>query len=204
MAEKYEEQPVFTLPEEYLAKMEREGFQTQPAVEVPSKRQIKVKRDTRPLSQFGEREIMNSNSGPMIVRKRKNTALLYHKDGRTSRVPLDGVDHYLEKTDKHGEQTFFSEPQGELPKNERICAYCLKKFRSSTVQEMEANSNRSIEMDEETVLLLEQMGQKYPTIDPKSINDVDFKLAEHIRSRHGKLAAFSGDPMYQRLKETSN
>ena len=122
--------------------MEKQGATVQPIPEMPRQRQVKVKHDTRPLSQFGDKEIMQSASGPMIVRKRRTTITLYHKDGRTSRVPLDGKDKYLNKVDEYGNQQFFETPQAELPKNERICVYCLKKFRGSTQQEMEDNQNR--------------------------------------------------------------
>lgn len=188
-----EPEQIFTLPEELMSRMQTA---TQTPKRVMRTEQIQLKRDNTPVLMFGDPEIINGSSGPMLVRKRRTTVTMFHEDGTSSRVPIDGQQRYIDKG-------FSTAPMAEKPSNTKICQYCFKKFRPSTDREIAMNTRRTTELDEETKRLLEEMGSEYGNLD-RSVGDVEFKLAEHIRIRHGKLASFTADPLLKRLRERNS
>lgn len=187
---------VFTIPEEKMAEIHalQQKMASQDAVRMPHMEQVQVKRDNTPVMKYGAPEIITSSQGPMIVRKRKTTTILYHEDGTSSRIPIDGQSRYLNKG-------WSSKPMADPPKFTKICPYCFKKFRPSTEREMAMNSDRRVLDDPEVQRLLAEMKETYAGVE-ESINDVEYKLAEHIRVRHGKIAAFTNDPIYRKLRQS--
>lgn len=182
---------VFTLPPELEARIEQQRARLQPKVE-----QIPVEFDTMPIEQAAAPEIVMGPSGPMVVRKRQTKSKLYRADGRVAEVPTVAVPKYLGKR-KNGQRVFFAQPPVEMPKPTKLCPYCFKKFRPSTALELSANAAKDVSNDPEVQALLAQMRGEGDL----DINDVEFKLAEHIRVKHGRLAAFRGDALYQKAKE---
>ncbi len=201
--------PVYIMPEEQLRKIQAisdrlEQQQTDAAGRPARQRivqQIPVQMDTSSIMAVGTPTIVQGGGGPMVVYARKTKLTLYRADGTPRQVPAVAVYRYLNKRDEAGNQVFFQTPPVETQANTAICRYCFKKFRPSTDLERAANAAGANRLnDPEVQALLKAAGGMDDQMD-LSINDAEFKLAEHIRARHGRQAAFIRDPILMRLRE---
>ena len=185
---------LFTLPAEALDKIQQLNSTRQPMIQ-----QVPVNFDSTPISMVTEPEVVLTKSGPMIVRRRLTKTKLYRADGQEREIAISQRQRLLNKRGAKGEVQWFTNPPVKLPANTNVCRYCFKKFRPSTQQEISANAAKA-QLDEETLRLLRE---QYPGMQDNlsaSINDVTFKLAEHIRVRHGRIAAFTKDPLFTRIQ----
>lgn len=200
MATKPQEPALFSIPTERLMADEEAGSESDLAV---SSAPVQVNFDSTPIQKATKGKIVETAAGPMRVRERITTVTLYRADGTEAVVPAAGMQRYLNKRDEYGKQVFFTRPPMKPPANVRICKYCFKKFRNSTLLEIASADNRSKFSDPEVQRLLRESGYADEESGTVNGNDADYKLAMHIRARHGKLAAFTGDPLFERLRDTS-
>ena len=186
---------VFTLPAEALDKIQKITNQVRQSSVV----QVPINFDQTPIAMSTEPEVVMTQSGPMVVRRRLTKTDLYRVDGQKKTISIAQRQRLLNKRDANGKPQWFTNAPAKLPANTNVCRYCFKKFRPSTQFEISSNASRA-QLDEETRRLLQE---QYPGMTDNleaSINDVQFKLAEHIRVRHGRIAAFTKDPLFQRIQ----
>ena len=165
--------------------------------------QVSIEIDETPiaLARNTKAEVRQTADGPYRMFARNTSTTLYRADGSPAVVPISGLMRYLRKVDPDsGQRVFYQKPPKTLPKNNRVCVYCGKKFRPSTDLEITASLNNSKLNDPEAQAILKEMGYDGDT---NPVHDVDYKLASHIQARHGKLAAFTGDPLITRLREAA-
>lgn len=197
------EEHVFSMPAEALEKLRMLGLSTpvtsgQP---LPMVEQVPIVFDTAPLASTSEPEVIITRSGPVVVRRRITKTVLYRGDGRKETVVATQKQRYLNKRDASGKPIFYTEPPASLPANEAICQYCTKLFRRSTPLEIASNMAKPGGISDEAARLLAAQYPDAADNATRSINDLEFKLAEHVRLRHGRLAAFTNDPLYRRIRE---
>ena len=162
--------------------------------------EVPIDFDHSSLADAGEAEVVATEQGPVVVRRRFNTLDLYRADGRKVKVPIKAKPRYLAKRDKSGHPVFYeSPPPGTLEKLKptKICPYCFKKIRGLTDLERESNQMAQPQ-DPETVKLLSEMKNEGLYVDV-SVKDDEYLLAQHIARRHRNMASFVQDPILTRL-----
>ena len=182
---------VWDVPEELMSNIEAElGKPVDRAQQVDVQN---VSFDTTPIALNTKPEIVQTSSGPMIVRRRATRTTLYRADGQEVHPPAVARQKYLNKR-REGKPVFYERPPAELPDPEQVCPYCFKPFRPSTQLEKSSNQPRTRNSNPKVQALVDKLIAQTD----KSLNDVDFKLADHILKRHKAIALFTGDPLATR------